>query len=232
MSVKPEREWRRAAFTLIEVMVALVLLATTLLIAFSTFWAVSRAWKRGTEISSEINHGDFVIEQLAMGLRSTYFPDSARKSSMCGFWLRNSGSGAHAKDAISWMKLGNSLSAGESRFADGPHRVEFLIIDSADYDNAAAARVWRPYQQPEEFDYETDVEPILLSGKIEGFNCRVATNKSDGEIEWEDEWEATNTLPAAVEITLYLEPKEEGEESLVMKRYIKIPVAEKLWKWR
>ena len=220
-----------SGFTLLELIISLALLAATSLIAFTTFWSVSRAYKKGTALSDDINHGDFVIDQLAMGLRSAYFPDAGHKSQMYGFWLEDSGSDESAADSISWVKLGGALAEDENKFAGGPHRVQFFIADDPEYGKSAAVRIWRPYQQSEEFDYKTDIEPVILSSKVKAFSCRVATNLADAEIEWEDEWEATNTLPGAVEITVFLEPVEEGGSRVAMKRLVPIPVAKRLWKW-
>ena len=49
-------------------------------------------------------------------------------------------------------------------------------------------------------------------------------------IEWLDNWEMTNRLPAFVELTLYLEPLEEGGQPVEIKRVVDIPVAHLGWR--
>ena len=74
----------------------------------------------------------------------------------------------------------------------------------------------------------------MLSDRIIGLGVRVATNDFETEkIEWLDEWEGrctaggdlTNHLPRFIEITLYMQPLEEGNEPLEMRRLIDIPIA-------
>ena len=74
----------------------------------------------------------------------------------------------------------------------------------------------------------------MLSDRITGLGIRVATNDFESEkIEWLDEWEGkcnlggdlTNHLPRFIEITLYMQPLEEGDPPLEMRRLVDIPIA-------
>jgi hypothetical protein len=53
----------------------------------------------------------------------------------------------------------------------------------------------------------------------------------NGEIDWEEEWtdELTNKLPRYVEVTLYLQPLDEGESPFEMRRLLEIPTAHLSW---
>ena len=72
------------------------------------------------------------------------------------------------------------------------------------------------------------LKPVFLSTRIVGFNCRVSTNLTRDGWTWEDTWEddRTNRLPQAVELSLYLEPLEEGGDPVEIKRSVEIPVWE------
>ena len=224
----------RRGFTLIEILVAVALLAAAMAIALSAYYSVSRAWQRGVTLADSLNHGDYVMEQMVSGLRCAFYPppqsNAAGGWSDFGFWLEKRGSGAEARDVISWVKTGAALLGQENVLDRGLHRVRVSVEDDPDGLPAVAIRVWRPYANPDAFD-ASQVDPFFISGKALGLSCRVATNRTDAGWEWMDNWEneATNHLPAAVEITLYLDPIERNDPPVEIKRLVEIPLAPLSW---
>ena len=217
-------------FTLIEIMVAilLVLLASTM--TYITFATVTRAWRNGSKLAEDLHHGDYVMDQLVMGLRSAYFPDAHGQVTAYGFWLQDNGSGSDAKDTISWVKQGTALTESNSVTVSGPHRVYFSVEENEDGVPSAAVRYWRPFALADDFD-PMQLPPEFISSRITGFNCRVATNNPDGTWEWSDLWEKENTnrLPPAVELTLYLQPLEKDGPPVEITRCVEIPVWRLSW---
>ena len=67
-------------FTLLELMVAMVILTIAMSIAFQAFSGTIRGWKRGTEVMDGIKHGDFAMNQMAAVLNSTIYFYNPRKS--------------------------------------------------------------------------------------------------------------------------------------------------------
>lgn len=215
-------------FTLLELLLAITLMATVMAITFMVFSVATNSWKRGTALVDSIHHGDFVIDQLAMALRSAYFPIEGDNEGDFGFWLEDNGSGSRSADVVSWAKLGSSLVGKDVPFVDSPHRVVFTVDDDDKGRPTATIKAWRIQGHAEEFDPEVDVEPVYLSRRIVGFNCRPADPDMDpdeSEIDWMDDWEFSNTIPKLVEVTIYLEPLEEGEDPIEVKRVVDIPVA-------
>jgi hypothetical protein len=51
----------------------------------------------------------------------------------------------------------------------------------------------------------------------------------EDEIEWIDDWEDTNRLPYSVEVTLWMDPVEEGDEPIELKRVVQIPLGPLSW---
>ena len=152
-----------------------------------------------------------------------------------GFWLTNNGHDPESSDVISWVKEGAELVGEEASEAKSFHRIRFAVMkNKTDGKPGAAITAWGDeYLQPDDFDAEK-VEPVFLSSRIVGFNCRVATNNVESEqLVWLDAWEddmgvkdnLTNHVPRYVELTLYLEPLQEGETPVEMKRCVDIPVA-------
>ena len=223
--------YTRQGFTLLEILLAISLMALITVITFMTFGVVVGSWQKGTRLVERLHHGDFIMDQLVMGLRSSYFPDGAGTSTRYGMWLEDEGDGedSNSSDILCWVKLGSSLVGKSAAFEGTPHRVTFYVTENEDGEPSAAVKAWRLEGQPEDFDPEEDVEPVFLSHQVVGFNCRTISpediDEEDGEFEWQDEWEYTNDLPLAVELTVYVTPVEKDGDPIPIQRILKIPVA-------
>jgi hypothetical protein len=213
----------------LELMLSIALLAIIAVLSYMTFSTVTTAWKKGVLLSDSLHHGDFVMEQLVTGLRSSFYPSGAKGGSTeYGFQLEDEGSDSSARDRISWVKRGGALVGRDRPFAGGSHRVQFMVMNGDDGTAVAAVRAWRLQGQPDDFDPE-QLPPEVISSRIRGFNCRVAYRRVSDEIEWLDKWEFTNRVPRAVELTLYMDPLEDGEKPVEVKRVIGVPVAPLSW---
>ena len=232
------RSVHRAGLTLVELMLAVGLMAVVSTVAFMGYNAAVRAWQSGTELSNSLHQGDYIMEQLVMGLRSAYW-----KNSKYGFMMTDNGDGASARDSIQWVKLGTALVGADAPYVSMPHAVEVSVRDVEDgrgkVHTGLAVRSWRLDLQQTDFDLEK-VPAVVLSTRVIGFNCRtldvnqptavvggIGGGKPD--LQWSDGWLHTNKLPRAVELTLFLQPLEEGKEPLEMKRIVRLPMADKSW---
>ncbi|MFC1452863.1 prepilin-type N-terminal cleavage/methylation domain-containing protein [Verrucomicrobiota bacterium] len=215
-------------FTLVELLLALAILAGASAVTYMSFSAGILAWKKGLALSDSLSHADFIMEQLVMGLRSAYFPEGNSRDDRYGFWLEDNGDGSRSGDEISWVKLGSALVGEECTFLGVPHRVRLTIEPDEDGEDAVAVRAWRVLGQVEDFE-PNDVEPIFLSRGVTGFNCRPRDPEDedydDAEFEWMDEWEDTNKIPTFVEVSIFMEPLDDGEDPVEVKRIVEIPVA-------
>ncbi len=238
-------------------LVAVALLALAMAMTFTTFYSVTRAWQRGTAMADDLDHGEYVMEQIACGLRSSFFPPSSSSSASTGatsavagatsnvansssvtlvsgggygFVLEDRGDGVGARDVIGWVKTGTALLRANDPLYKGLHRVQLSIEDGSDAGSAVAVRAWRPYANSITFN-PMDIPPHFISGKVVGLNCRVAKEITDDQWNWTDTWsdESTNCLPLAVEVTLYLEPLDRDEPPVEIQRTIEIPVAPLSW---
>ncbi|MBU0714540.1 MAG: prepilin-type N-terminal cleavage/methylation domain-containing protein [Verrucomicrobia bacterium] len=243
-----------SGFTLIELLVAVALLGMAMAMTFTTFYSVSKAWQRGTAMADDLDHGEYVMQQIVCGLRSSFFPPSGGQVSTntvntnaannstnavsatptpgggYGFVLEDHGNGTDARDIISWVKTGTALLRLKDPLSKGLHRVRLSIEDDGDAGSAVAVRAWRPYANSITFD-PMEIDPHFVSGKVVGLDCRVAKEMKDDKWDWMEVWEdaATNCLPLAVEITLYLEPLDRNEPPVEIQRTIEIPVAPLSW---
>lgn len=218
---------QKAGFTLIEILIAMTLLGLLTVMLFTSFNSVTRSWTVARKVCDASGHSDYIMEQLSAALRSAYTPGEGDEH---GFTFTDDGEGPEARDVFEWTKVGPALIGEDVAFAQVPHRVRVYITDEEDdVPRGFAVRAWRQNLQLEEFDPELDSSYLVLSPKVQGMNCRMldptqATTEDD-ELNWIDTWEKESTLPSAVEVTLWLEPAEEGEEPIEYKRIIEIPMA-------
>ncbi len=219
----------RRGFTLLEILLAVTIMGLVASVTFMTFSAATSAWRRALALGDHLHHGDFVMDQLVMALRSTYYPNAKGIDPDYGFHQIDNGNGEGAHDEISWVKLGSALIGDDTRFVESAHRVRFFVTEDARGDSAAAITAWRLLGQPDDFDPDT-LDPIFLSKRIVGFDCKTAFEANeDGEIDWLDVWEETNRVPLVVSVTLYLEPIDRGEPPLELKRIVELPVGGLSW---
>ncbi|MBU0676507.1 MAG: prepilin-type N-terminal cleavage/methylation domain-containing protein [Verrucomicrobia bacterium] len=205
----------RKAFTLIELLIALAILVFAFSIIWSTFTGVLDAWNRGRDLTDELHHGDFVMEQIVSALRSAAFFDS--RPDKYGFRLNSRTAGRYPGDLISWVTSGSAFMPMDTPFARGIHRVVVTIEDNSEGDPAVAVRAY-PFLADED---DEDGEPWFISTQVKGLDCRVYN--SEDEV-WEDEWEDTNSVPSLVQITLYMDPIEEFGQAVTLERAIRIPI--------
>ncbi len=218
-------------FTLLEAMLALGILALVATIAYTALGIVVGGWRRGSVMADSLQRGDLVMEQLIMGLRSAYYPDTRQPNPLYGFQHETDGWHGIGSETISWVKLGGALVGEDQPYVGSPHRVRFFLREDENGRPAAAVTAWQIFGQMDDFEPD-DLEPIWLSDRIVGFSCRAAWQRVDDEIQWESPWEDTNRLPTVVELTLLLEAPDAGDPPIEIKRVVGIPVAPLSWRQR
>ena len=219
---------RRSGFTLLELIMAIMILSVMMILSFFCFDAVVQSWRAGVEMSDSMGQADHVMDQVVSGLRSAYYPSTGSQLDEYGFQFTDGGEGAEARDGISWVKIGRALVGEECGFADSPHRINVFVDDGEKSETKGlAVTAWRVDLQLDEFDPAEDAKSISLAPRVVGLNCRMLDKDQpmkDDKPNWQDEWSFSNSIPKAVEITLYMEPPKEGDEPLEMKRIVEIPM--------
>lgn len=230
---------RRAAFTLLEVLLAVAIFGTVSAIVGTIFFTGVNSWRTGTAAADAMHHIDAVLEQVTAGLRSAYYPESKEPLYKYGFVQENDGDDMpNCSDKISWVKIGPSLVGEDATYAGVPHRVDLFLMDESDGPQGAGlyVRAWRLDGQEDDFDPEEDVDPVLLSSAVTGFDCKMVDRDKEVEVgkdepfEWLDEWETTNRVPESVLLSISVDPAAESRlEPLILTRRIEIPLADLSW---
>ena len=226
-------------FTFVELLLAVAIFGIVSAIVATVFYTGVSSWRTGTAAADALHHIDAVMEQVTAGLRSAYYPESASPLDKYGFVQENDGDEMpDCADKISWVKIGPSLVGEDATYAGVPHRTELFLMDEGSGPQGAGlyVRAWRLDGQEDDFDPEKDVEPVLLSSAVSGFDCKMVDREKEPEVgeeepfEWLDEWETTNRVPESVLISIAVAPAPESKLApMVFTRRVEIPLADLSW---
>ena len=228
----------RRAFTIVELMLAVLILSILTIVSTWTFHTVVRNWTLSTEMADNVQRTDYALAQITSALRSAYFPTSGEVTEADGFQLvdNNPRNEPDESDMIAWTKLGPAIVGRSSRFAKAAHHVSLYVVEPGKSEVEAYANgglvcdvIGEKKFRPDDFD-EDDVENwdhFVLSENVQGFNCRVLDKDQpfkDDQANWQDTWDTSNCIPRRVQLTFWMKPLEEEKEPYPIVRVIEIPL--------
>ncbi|MDF7825559.1 type II secretion system protein [Pontiellaceae bacterium B12227] len=218
----PRSRHARSAFTLLELLVAMVIMVIALSIAFQAYSGTIRGWKRGTEVMEGIKHGDFAISQLVRTLNSTIFFDNRRKT--YAFTIEKESNSGLPADIISFVTSSGAFMPHDSPFASGPHRIK-LYIDDDEGAPALFVTAMPAVPNSEEEEEDLDYEPFLVSREVQGLEILIWDEENE---DWTEEWEPENSVPERIMLTVFVASDNPDEEPIEFNRVINIPVSASL----
>ncbi|MDH3454034.1 MAG: GspJ family type II secretion system protein [Desulfuromonadales bacterium] len=177
-------------FTLVEVLVAISILALLLTSVYGIFSSVSLARERLDADSAEYHRARVLFDRLGRELRGAYFRPSDRNLVFTG---------TATDDGALELELTTSAVSPLSQTGTGIAKVRYLLIE--DRENPDAGRVLMRSEHPvlEQVDEEAAGMMRLVPG-IEAMTLRFYTNG-----QWQAAWDGrTAGLPELVEIALQL----------------------------
>ena len=126
----------RRGFTLVEILLAVLLLGVVTVVTMMTFNAVTHGWQASTDYLDKMQRTDFALNQVVSGLRSLYYPHNGEQSYDYGFYLYNNGEGENPRDSdvIEWSKRGSAIIGSKSAAADTVHRVQLMVLEEGNHD--------------------------------------------------------------------------------------------------
>lgn len=242
----------RRAFTMIELLLAVMLVGVLTTVSVFTFNAVSRGWQISTDYMDKMQRTDFAINQVISGLRSMYYPHDGQQDDRYGFMLEDNGSGEDPRrsDVIEWSKTGSAIVGNKSAVADTVHRVQVMVLEEGDrrYRNGVEVTglyarqcpdvALRPKDNPDDIDYsfanDEMYQPVLIADGVVGFNCRVLKTADEVTAEnderaFEDEFAESNAVPYKVELTFRIadpEGRSYRTNTAPLMRIVRIPIHE------
>ena len=244
----------RRAFTMLELLVAIVILGVMSALVALTFDSVTKSWTASGEYMDKIQRCDYALNQVVSGLRSMYYPHSGQQDYNYGFVLLNNGDGQRTGDSdiIEWAKTGQAIVGGQNASADTVHRVQVMVLEEGNHDYKEDINVTGLYARmcpdpalrpndsegAKTIDYtfaNSDMyQPVLVADGVVGFNCRVMKSPDDtasgaDDAKFEDEWDSSNSVPYKVELTFWVadpEGRSYRTNTAPLMRIVRIPVYE------
>ena len=146
----------RMGFTMIEMLLATMLVGVLTTLSVLTFHAVTHGWQASTDYLDKMQRTDYAFNQLIIALRSAYWPEDdasatgksadARRDvtrgggekgeerNQYGFFdpYDRDGSRPGDSDIVEWTKKGSALIGSENAMADSVHRVRVMILEEGD----------------------------------------------------------------------------------------------------
>ena len=143
----------RLGFTMIEMLLATMLVGVLTTLSILTFQAVTHGWQASTDYLDKMQRTDYALNQLIIALRSAYWPEESGGSSdkeskatkgggekgavdrnQYGFYdpYDREGNRPSDSDIIEWTKKGSALIGSENAMADSVHRVRVMILEEGD----------------------------------------------------------------------------------------------------
>lgn len=187
----PARASRAAGFSLIEVLLATVLLSAGLALAFSTLGAATKTTQRGEEMASRSERiravEGFMRKRLsqARSIPFAFDKDGGLPQRFVG-----------ESDRMRFVAdLPDYLGRG------GPYMHEFAVdeVDGERRITLALAVV----QSGQTIEEEQEIPPEPLTEGVGEVTFRYRALKPDGTLdEWKDKWEAVEQLPLMVEVNI------------------------------
>ena len=223
---------KRSAFTMIELLLAVMLVGVLTTISVFTFNSVSRGWQISTDYMDKMQRTDFALNQVISGLRSMYYPHDGKQDDRYGFTLTNNGDGddPDSSDIIEWSKTGSAIEGNN----DYRSEVEVTGLYARQCPDVAL----RPKDNPDDIDYsfanDEMYQPVLIADGVVGFNCRVLKTAEEVTAEnddraFEDEFAESNAVPYKVELTFRIsdpEGRSYRTNTAPLMRIIRIPIHE------
>ena len=223
-------------FTMIEMLLAVMILSIMTIVSTMVFHTVVRNWTLATEMADNMQRVDYITAQVVYALRSAYFPTGGETSNADGFMLQdeNERNDPDRSDVITWTKLGPSIVGRNSRFARSPHKVTLFVRAEKDADSdhpagLVAQVIGEDKFRPEDFDEEdeTNWDWFLLGSQVQGFNCRVLDKDEpfqNGMANWQDTWDTSNCIPRRVQLTFWMKPIAEDKDPYPIVRVLDLPL--------
>jgi type II secretion system protein J len=181
-----------AGFTLVEVMIAISILALVIAAIYSTWTAILRASKSGQNAAAAVQRTRIVVRLLEDSLSSAR--SFGANPGSYGFMAEN---GDEA--SLSFVARLSQSFPRSGRFGDlDVRRVTFAVQPGSDGGRNLVLR-----QTPLVMDTDEDetLHPIILSKNVKEFSMEFWDNRLN---DWVDEWKNTNQLPRLVMFTLKL----------------------------
>lgn len=210
-----QRRRRSEGFTLLELLMAVTILAIVISVVYKTWSTTLRAWKAGLAVSDTAQRQRLVMDTLSELTKSLVFYNSQPNLYQVA--------GSHdavTGDTISFVTGSDVLLPAGEAVAAGMRRVT-LGMQQDDRSRYFLAMANSPAVQ----SADSPPDPVwhLLSADVSGLFIRYRDPR-DGT--WKDEWRDSILAPSAIEFTVVFWDGSRLAQPVVVTRAVEIPAAE------
>jgi general secretion pathway protein J len=200
---------RNHGFTLVETLVAIVILMMVIGAIYGTFRAGNMCVSRTEERADVYQTARVLMAQINAELCSAYQPTGATKSSMTGEDTPGSET-ATQYDTLTFTTT-TRHSPSQTEPAGDVCQVSYHLGSTPDGEPGGffVAEDFRPGLSVS----SEKRPPIKLSDMVVGFNCKYLDPQSD---EWKNEWVDQTRMPKAVRIELILKPERKDAKPITV----------------
>ncbi len=203
-----------AAFTLLEIMLAITILAAVMTAVYVTWSAGLSGWKRSASVTESLQRERIVMETLAELTQSAVFFSSAEM--LYGIEGQHS---AQTGNSVSFVTGSDLLLPASETMASGMRRVTISLGRDARGKSClmmANAPALEPERAPDPINH-------VLSADVCGFAVRYRDPRSGG---WAETWEEPQLIPAAIEYTVAFGANDGRTPPVIVTRAVDLPIAQ------
>ena len=210
----PQSAADRSAFSLMEIMLAVAILALLITSVYATWSAAMRGWKHGTAVTEAFQRQRIVMETLAALTESAVYFNSRPD-----LYEVRATQGAGEGQTLSFVTASPVLLPPNERVLRGLRRVTLALRNDPlrgpylALANAAALT-----------DTENAGDPVwhTISSDVVAFVVRFRNPRDGG---WYDRWEEPDLIPSAFEFTVAFRADDPRSPPLVVTRAMELPAA-------
>ena len=209
------RAHSRTGFTLLEIILAVTMLALVITAVYGTWNAALKSWKRGTDVAETFQRQRIVMDTLSELAQSmTFF------NSQSALYTVIAEHGRNGDDSVSFVTASDVLLPQSESLAAGMRRVT-ISLARGDRNRSYLALMNEPALEVQ--DKSGPATTHVLSTDVTGFYVRYRSPR-DGS--WSDEWAEENLPPAAIEFTLVFGGGDRRAPPVVVTRAVELPAAQ------
>jgi type II secretion system protein J len=207
---------RRAhnGFTLLEVMLAVTLLAVVATAVYSVWSVGLQAWRRGEDATAMFQRQRIVLDALSELTKSAiYFDSNPSVYRLIGQHDNTTG------DSVSFVTASDVMLPPSETSIAGLRRVTIWLSEDQ-FGRPVLAIANAPAL---EIEGASALPSHVLSTDVSGFTARYW---HDSTSEWQDEWQEENSMPGAIEFTVAFGATGDRIPPVVVTRTIEFPTAQ------
>jgi prepilin-type N-terminal cleavage/methylation domain-containing protein len=205
-----------AGFTLVEVILAIMILSVVMVGVYS-IWSVSlKAWRNGGAATEVFQRQRVVMETLGeLAQSAVYFATSPNLYAIIG--VKHPGLG----DSVSFVTASDAFLPPSEATDAGMRRVT-ISLEQDEYRRTYLAIVNQPALGVTD-DSKQEVQAHVISMDVSGFFVRYLDPRDGG---WYEKWEDANIIPSAMEFTIVFGQPGGQIPPVTVTRAIDLPVAD------